>query len=669
MIVAAPSDIGYIALLIALPIAAFSAVAALLGRRVPALLTSAYRGIFAVALLLTMSAAALWAALLQHDFGVRYVAETSSRSMDTLGLLSAFWGGQAGSLLFWGWTHALLTGVILWRSHARYAHLMPVVAAVMLGIQTFFLFVLTTISNPFERVPLAPGDGNGLNPLLLDVGMRIHPPLLLLGYMSFSVPFAFGIAALVTGDLGRNWLKAIRSWTLIAWTVQGAGLLMGAWWAYHVLGWGGYWGWDPVENVALLPWLAATALLHSVMVQERRGMLKVWNLGLAIGTFALAIFGTFIVRSGVISSVHSFALSEIGPWFFAFLAVVLLGGCGLLLYRLPALRAEGRFDSLLSREASFLVNNWLLLAVVAATLWGTIFPLLSEALRGIKVAIGPQFYRQVNGPVLLALLLLMGIGPLLAWRQTSYTSLARNIGLPALIGLISAFLTFALAGVDHAGALLGVAVCGFVAGTIAFEFWRGVLVRMRAGSGLASALSGLVAANRRRYGGYLVHLGVVFFAVGVIASSFFQQSADVRLRPGESYTLGGYTLSYSGLSEYRESGFDATYANLSIGGGVGVMELRPERRTYANWEQQPVTGVAIGTSLPALDDVYVLLTEWDDAQTASFRIFINPMVSLLWLGGALLLLGSMVAGWPARTLVPRRMPVPVPSAGGSLADA
>ena len=650
MIVVTFSDVGYVALLLALVTAAFSAVSALLGRRVPALLSSAYRGVIAVAVLVTVAAFALWAALLGRDFGVRYVAETSSRSMDVLSLLSAFWGGQSGSLLFWAWLQTLITVVVLWRNRTRYPTLMPVTMAVLLGIQVFFLFVLALLSNPFERVPLAPDDGRGLNPLLLDVGMRIHPPFLLAGYMSFSVPFAFAVAALVTGDLGRSWLVAIRRWVLLSWTIQGAGLILGAWWAYHVLGWGGYWGWDPVENVALLPWLAATALLHSIMVQERRGMLKVWNLGLAIGSFALAMFGTFVVRSGVISSVHSFALSAIGPYFLAFLAVVLLGAGGLLIYRLPMLRAEGRFDALLSREVGFLANNWLLLAVVVATFWGTIFPLLSEAMRGVKVAIGPQFYRQVNGPIFLALLALMGIGPLLAWRRTSTSSLARNFRWPTALGLGVTALLMVLLGFGRAGAALAFGACAFVFGAIALEFARGLRVRRRAGRAWWSALRLLVTANRRRYGGYIVHLGVVVLALGVIGSSFFQETADMRLRPGGNYTVGRYNLTYEGLSSYREPGLEATIATLTVG-GASPLQLRAERRVHANWEQQPVTGVAIGTSLPWLDDIYVLLTDWDDQGTVGLRVFINPLVSLIWLGGVLLLGGTGIAAWPAAVAV------------------
>ncbi|MGI8586307.1 MAG: heme lyase CcmF/NrfE family subunit [Chloroflexia bacterium] len=655
------SDVGFVALLLAFVLAVYGAVAALAGRRVPALLTSAYRGAAAVAMLVSLAAATLWVSLLGHDFGVRYVAETSSRTMDVPALLSAFWGGQAGSLLFWAWTQSLLTAVVLWRSRRRYPALMPVVTATLLGVQSFFLFLLALVSNPFARVPLAPDDGQGLNPLLLDAGMRIHPPLLLTGYMSFVVPFAFAVAALVTGDVGRTWLVAVRRWVLLAWAIQGAGLLMGAWWAYHVLGWGGYWGWDPVENAALLPWLTATALLHSIMVQERRGMLKVWNLGLAIATFGLATFGTFVVRSGVLSSVHSFALSAIGPYFFVFVAVLGFGSGGLLLYRMSSLRSEGRFDALASREVGFLANNWLLLAAAAATFWGTIFPLVSEAGRGVQLAVGPQFYRSVNGPIFLALLVLMGIGPLLAWRRTSRASLARNFRWPLLAAGVTAIALLGLVGLDRAGAALAYGAAAFVLGAILLEFVRGMRVRRRAGGGWAPALLSLISANRRRYGGYVVHLGIVCLALGVIGSSFFQQATDVTLPRGGSTTIGRYTLTYTGLSSYREPGLEATSAALQVQ-GAAPFQMQPERRVYTGWEQQPVTGVAIETTLPWLEDVYVLMTSWDDTGKASFRVFLNPLVSLIWAGGLLLLIGVLIAAWPAALRQPQlaaaRGPVP-----------
>src|SRR5712692_3217682 len=419
-----PADGGYLALLLAFPVAAYALAASLLGARrgLPELLASARNGLAVVAALLTLAALALFHALLTHDFALRYVYDHSSRAMPELARLTSFWGGQQGSLLLWAWGLSLLSlvvvlrteGLAAWRGAAAGASpragslvpLVPYVIAVLLGVELFFLLILGFVASPFERLPIVPQDGRGLNPLLMDPGMRIHPPLLLTGYMSFTVPFAFAIAALASGRLGRDWLGAVRGWMLLSWTIQGCGLLMGAWWAYHVLGWGGYWGWDPVENVALLPWLAATAFLHTIMVQERRGMLKVWTLALAITTFALAIFGTFVVRSGVLTSVHSFAQSPIGPYFFGFLGLVLIGSTALLLYRLPLLRAEGGIDTVLSREAGFLLNNLLLVGIAAAVFWGTVFPLLSEAVRGTKVAVGAPYYQQVNGPLLVALLLL-----------------------------------------------------------------------------------------------------------------------------------------------------------------------------------------------------------------------------------------------------------------------
>src|SRR4051794_1283740 len=447
-----PADGGNLALLLAFPVAAYALVASLLGARrgLPELVLSARNGLVVVAGLVTLAALALFHALLVHDFSLKYVYDHSSRAMPEAARLTSLWGGQQGSLLLWTWGLSLLAVLVLWneRRQTRGAGPywpslagptsapLPYVIAVLLAVELFFLFILGFVASPFERLPMVPSDGRGLNPLLMDPGMRIHPPLLLTGYMSFTVPFALAIAALAAGRLGRDWLRPARSWMLLAWAIQGCGLLMGAWWAYHVLGWGGYWGWDPVENVALLPWLTATAFLHTIMVQERRGILKVWTLALAITTFALAIFGTFVVRSGVLTSVHSFAQSPIGPYFFGFLGLVLIGSTALLLYRLPLLRAEARVDALLSRESGFLLNNLLLVGIAAAVFWGTVFPLLSEAVRGTKVAVGAPFFQQVTGPLLVALLLLMGAGPLLAWRYTSRSGLQRGLVGPAAVALI-----------------------------------------------------------------------------------------------------------------------------------------------------------------------------------------------------------------------------------------
>src|SRR5579884_509729 len=644
-----PADGGNLALLLAFPVGAYALVASVLGLRrgLPELLLSARNGLVAVAGLVTLASLALFHALLTHDFQLRYVFEHSSRAMPTLARLTSFWGGQQGSLLLWTWGLSLLAVFVVVHEGRKAREEgwpgpfllrpasapLPYVMAVLLGIELFFLFILGFVASPFERLPMVPPDGRGLNPLLMDPGMRIHPPLLLTGYMSFSVPFAFAIAALARGRLGRDWLRPTRGWMLLAWTIQGCGLLRGAWWAYHVLGWGGYWGWDPVENVALIPWLTATAFLHTIMVQERRGMLKTWTMALAIATFALAIFGTFVVRSGVLTSVHSFAQSPIGPYFFGFLGVVLIGATALLLHRLPQLRAEGHVDALLSRETGFLLNNLLLVGMAAAVFWGTVFPLLSEAVRGVKVAVGPPFYQQVTGPLLVALLVLMGVGPLLAWRYTSARNLLRLLAGPLAVAAAVGIALYAL-DIERGLALVAAAACALVVGGVALEYYRGVRARQRAGQALLPALATLVARNRRRYGGYLVHLAMVLIAVGVLGSGH-QIEHLITLGPGEAARVGPYTLVYDNLYGFRQPGLEGVLARLTLEGPAGepLATLEPDRRVYRNWEQQPVSGIAIHTTWPWLDDVYVVLTEADTANRATFHVFINPLVVCLWAGG------------------------------------
>jgi cytochrome c-type biogenesis protein CcmF len=654
-----PADGGNLALLLAFAVAVYSATASLLGvrRGLPELAASARNGVVVVAALLTLTSCALLHGLLSHDFELRYVYEHSSRAMPEAALVTSFWGGQQGSLMLWAWGLSLLSLVVVLRhgttrwSSGRFAAdsvaaILPYVIAVLLGVEAFFLFILGFVASPFERLTFVPPDGRGLNPLLMDPGMRIHPPLLLTGYMSFTVPFAFAIAALAAGWVGRDWLRAARGWMLLAWTVQGCGLLMGAWWAYHVLGWGGYWGWDPVENVALLPWLTATAFLHTIMVQERRGMLKTWTLALAIITFALAIFGTFVVRSGVLTSVHSFAQSTIGPYFFGFLGAVLIGATALLLYRVPRLRTEGSFDTLLSRESAFLLNNLLLVGLAATVFWGTVFPLVSEAARGTKVAVGPPFYQQVTGPLLVALLLLMGAGPLLAWRYTSRPGLVRSLAGPAAVGALVGLALLGL-GIEQGLAAVGAGAGAFVVAAVAVEVWRGVRSRQRSGQGPLGAAATLVARNRRRYGGYVVHLAMVLIAVGVIGSGH-QVERTVSLGPGEAATVGRYTLRSGGVAGYQEPGFQAAFARLQLEGPAGerLAVLEPDRRAYRNWEQQPVSGIAIHTTWPWLDDVYVVLVQTEAGNRATFHVFVNPLVLCIWAGGWLFLLGTVIAAWP-----------------------
>ncbi|MBM2827210.1 MAG: cytochrome c assembly protein [Dehalococcoidia bacterium] len=622
-----PSDVGALSLALSLVLTVYAFAGTVLGVRMglDRLVVSARNGVLGSALFATMASMALVAAFLSRDFSLKYVAQTSSRDMPWDVTISSFWGGQAGSLLLWAWMLSLFAAMAVWSGRDRYRELMPMTTAALMGILGFFLFILVFVASPFERLAVVPPDGNGLNPLLWDDGMRLHPPLLLMGYMSFSIPFAYAIAALISGRLGSEWLRPVRQWMLVAWGIQGAGLLAGAWWAYHVLGWGGYWGWDPVENVALLPWLTATAFLHSTMVQERRRMLKVWNLVLVIATFTLSIFGTFVVRSGILSSVHSFAQSAIGPYFFAFLGVVIIGSLGLFFYRLSQLQEEGQYDSILSREVGFLFNNLILVSITAATLWGTVFPLISEMVRNVKISVGAPFYQQVNGPLLLALMALMGVGPLLAWRRTTYRSLRRNLLVPLALGIITGALLLVVTK-GHLLASLAYGVCAFVTGAVLWEYYRGVAARVQGGESVPLALFQLISRNRRRYGGYIVHLSIVLLAVGVIGSSFFQQESVATLAEGDSVNIGRYTLTFRGLFERQDPGVSTVFASLAVASPLGDMGfIAPDRRFHRNWEQQPTTGVVILTTLPWIDDLYVLLTGWNDDGSATFRVIVNPL--------------------------------------------
>jgi cytochrome c-type biogenesis protein CcmF len=646
------SDLGAMAVVLALVFAGYAVVVSVLGavRVRSELLASARRAVLVVALFLVTAAIALAASFLTHDFGVAYVAEHSSLSMPWYYTVSAFYGGQEGSLLYWALMLALFSALAVALHQRAPTNLMPYVVATLMAIEGFFLVVLVFVASPFTRTRLVPRDGVGLNPLLMDRGMLVHPPMLLMGYMSFSLPFAFAMAAMITGRLDAGWLRAIRRWTLAAWSIQTTGLLLGAWWAYHVLGWGGYWGWDPVENAALMPWLTATAFLHSSMVQERRGALKVWNLSLVLATFALSIFGTFEVRSGIISSVHSFAYSSIGPSFLGFLAVVLIASIGLFVFRLPRLRPEQEFESVVSREGSFLLNNLLLVAITFATFWGTIFPLISEAVRKQQMTVGAPFYERVNGPLFAALLLMMGIGPLLAWRRASWASIWRNFRWPALAGAVVAA-GLPLLGMRAWWAILGFSICTFAAGTIVYEVWRGVRVRHGHGEDYLAALGRLVARHRRRYGGYLVHLGLVALAVGVIGSQFFQQKHDALLAHGQHIAVASYTVTFLDASDVVRGDVETVTAHLRVSSGSQTLgDIYPARNIYANFQNQPTSDISITTY--GLQDLYVFLADWDESGNVTIRVFVNPLVPLIWLGGALMLLGGAICWWPERRRAP-----------------
>ncbi|MDQ7820799.1 MAG: heme lyase CcmF/NrfE family subunit [Armatimonadota bacterium] len=639
------SEIGSLAVDMAVATSVYGVAAALLGaRRRPQLVASARHAVYATFLLLSVASAVLLYALLTRDFGNAYVASYTSRDLGVWYTVSAWWAGQAGSLLFWAWILTLFGSLVVWR-HAARRELLPYVVATVLGTSAFFTLLLAAVSSPFQRLPAAPPDGAGLNPLLQNPGMFFHPPTQYLGYVGFTVPFAFAIAAMATGRLDDEWIRATRRWTLLAWFFLSWGLLFGMQWAYVELGWGGYWAWDPVENAGLMPWLTATAFLHSVMVQEKRDMLKVWNLVLIILTFALSIFGTFLTRSGVLSSVHSFGPSGLGVPFTAFLAVVLTVSLGLLAWRWPALRGAGELDSVVSRESSFLFNNLILVGAAFSVFLGTTFPLLSEAVRGVKVSVGAPFFTRVNVPIGLALLLLMGVCPLLAWRKTTVASLRRAFLLPAVLGAGTAA-ALAAGGVRHPVAVLTFALCAFVTGAIALDVHRAAMVRRRRGESYPVALGRLVARNHRRYGGYVVHLGMVLLFAGM-AGAAFATSTDAVLHPGQSVAVGRYTLRYEGADTYPTPSALVTAATLTVfnaGRPAGV--LTPQRNIHRGHEDQPLTEVAIRSTW--LDDLYVILAGVDEDGTAHLQVLINPLMMWMWVGGAVLTVGTVIAFWPER---------------------
>ncbi|MDR7483946.1 MAG: cytochrome c-type biogenesis CcmF C-terminal domain-containing protein [Armatimonadota bacterium] len=659
-------EVGRFALQAGVVVAAYGLVVTVLGIRWHhgGFLEAGRRAAVIWALLMALAAAALFAAFLSRDFSVRFVAAASESTQSLFYTVTAFWGGHDGALLLWALVLAgyLVAGIRSLRHHPDFQ---APAAATLLLIATFFSLLLATASNPFAPMIPPPPDGQGLNPLLRNPWMAAHPPTLYLGFVGMSMPFAVAVAALVTGRLDDTWIVLARRWVVVAWLFLTLGLLFGAKWSYVVLGWGGYWAWDPVENAAFMPWLTATAFLHSIQIQERRGMLATWNVALILITFGLTIFGTFLVRSGVLSSIHAFAQSPIGYFFLGFLAVLLVGSFALLAWRWDALHSRGTVESVVSRETAFLANNLLFVAAAVVVFVGTIFPALTEAFRGVKINVGPTYFNMVMFPIAVGILLLMGVGPLLPWRRATPEQLSRNFMLPGAAALLAA-LMLALFGVRSSGALLVFALAAFVFGTIVLEAARGTAVRMRRGEGPAVALARLVARNRRRYGGYTVHLGILLMLVGIAGSSAFATQGQAMLRPGERFSVAGYTLEYGGLRHFEQPGIDITEASVRAWAGskpLGV--LRPQRLFYRTAEQ-PMHHVAIRSSVR--EDLYVILSEWTPDGRALIRVLVHPLVSWLWAGGAVIALGVILAVLPEtwRRLHPtaapaRRRPLPVPA--------
>lgn len=639
---------GHYGLLASFVLAAFGVCASVVGaRRCRARLVAAGRNaaVCVFALVSGASAALVWL-LMARDYRVEYVAGHVNNTLNGFYRFSAFWGGQEGSLLLWLLLLCAYSFIVIRQNRDRNLELMPYVTATLMVTALFFLVILNFVTPPFDTLAAPPADGRGLNPLLQDWGMVIHPPNLYLGYVGFAVPFAFCIGALASGRLDADWIAATRRWTLFAWFFNGTGILLGGAWAYKELGWGGYWAWDPVENASLMPWLTGTAFLHSVMIQEKRGMLKVWNVSLIIITYGLTIFGTFLTRSGIISSVHAFANSSFGWAFLVYLLAALIVSFGLMIWRLPLLRSEHEMESFFSREASFLLNNVVLVGMTFAVFWGTIFPVVSEAVKGVKVTVGPPFFNQVNAPIGLLLILLCGAGPLFAWRKTSRRQMNRSFAYPSAAA-VGALLTLALFGVRHVYAALAFSLCAFVAGTILLEYWRGVASRARHhGEGVVRGAWELTMRNKRRFGGYIVHLGMAILFVGVAASSAYQEVGEVRLRLGESFALDGVRMRYEGIRESATPQYRSAFARLGVyRAGRRIGEVEPEKRLYFT-PPQPTTEPGIRRG--ARSDIYAVFAEADRDGAATFKFMVNPLVNWVWAGGVVFALGALVCFLPER---------------------
>jgi cytochrome c-type biogenesis protein CcmF len=652
---------GSYSLILALVAAVYAVAAGIAGivARNSLLVKSARQSVLAVCLLVTLATGALVYLFLTDNFAIAYVANHSSFAQPLFYKFAALWSGQEGSLLFWSWVLAGFVFAVLLANRGRHPELMPYVTVILASVQVFFLVLNVFVASPFRIVGvvgadgvaqmMAAPDGRGMNPLLQYPEMVIHPPMLYLGYVGFTIPFAFALAALVGRYPGEKWIHLTRVWTMLAWCFLSLGILLGAHWAYAVLGWGGYWGWDPVENASLLPWITGTAFLHSVMMQEKRGMMRVWNLWLVFITFLLCIFGTMITRSGIVSSVHAFAQSEVGHYFAGFLALALAVCIWAWLKNRDYLKSDHQLDSLASRESSFLFNNLILLAACFAVLWGTLFPVISEAVQGTKISVGPPFFNRITIPIGLALLFLTGVGPLLAWRRTSFDSLKRNFGWPLAGGLAAGAVMYPL-GVDNFYALVALILAVFVTLTILAEFVRGALViRSRSGLGFFSSVVQLTLRNTRRYGGYVVHFGMVLIFVG-LAGAAFNQDKQMEMAPGDRLELGRYSLVLQTFTTRPGANYTAERATMEVlREGRSMMMLYPEKRFYP---ANNMTGTMVSIYSTLREDLYVVYAGRDPETNAPLiHAHLNPLVKWIWIGGIILVLGTGLA------LIPSKQPV------------
>ena len=648
------ADLGSISLSIALALAAYSVVGSVLGRvrGILPLVESARYASYVLVLVLAVSVASLVGAFLSNDFQVQYVAQHSNLAMDRIYTWVAFYSGNEGSLLYIAFALSVLSAVAVRLAPQRARDSLPYTNAVLMLVLTFFLAVMIFAANPFATLPFAPSDGQGINPLLTHPGMFIHPPIMMAGLIGVTVPFAFAFGFLLAGKTKDEWVDAGRTWGIIAWVLLGSGLLLGGWWAYTILGWGGYWAWDPVENAGFMPFVGLTAFIHSIMVQKRRGMFRMWNVVLINIAFGLALYGMFMNRGGPVPSVHSFGASTLGWIFLMFTGIGIVVPFTLFFRRYSSLKSARNLESSLSREAAFLVNNLLLLGVAFVTLWGVVYPLISEFARGTTVTVGAPFYNQVNGPLLLALIFLMGIGPLLPWRRASLRSLGRAVLIPGLIAL-AVIVLLVIVGVRKPYPVIAFGICVMVVSGILFEWVRGTRSRHRQGDNYVVGFLRLIAANQPRYGGYIVHLAVVLLALGVVGSSFYSVQTDVVLAPGESVEVGGYDIEYLSTATTQRADRTEFAAELSVYKGGSFLGVMTARRTFYPDFQMASTRAAIRST--PVEDLYIIPSETPRDRSVGFRIYVNPLVWWMWLAGPVLILGTLIALWPQRA--PAEVPV------------
>ena len=640
------NNIGYLAIVIALVAAIYSAVCFAVGTRTNSLklMHSARNALMAVFGLVSISVALLAYFIFSHNFSYEYVASYTSINTSPLYLLSALWAGNSGSLLFWAWLLAVFSFIVILTKRKTDKDLMPWVSVVLMVTQVFFLLLLVAVTNPFDKLAVIPADGYGLNPMLQNMGMVFHPPALLAGYVAFTIPFAFGIASLVMGKTGQEWLLAARKWSLLAWLLLGVGNIIGMWWAYVELGWGGYWAWDPVENAGLMPWLVATAFLHASIIQRRKGIFKIWNLFFIILAFSLVIFGTFLTRSGMLSSVHTFNDTGMAPYFIVFIGMILVGSFGLLYFRSDALKRSGT-ESLISRESSFLLTILLLLASTMLILIGTVYPAFREAFTGAKLSLNATFFNTVNGPLFFLIILTVGICTVIGWKHSSLYQLFKKVLWPLVAAVIVAIVILIL-WVRDPIVLVGIFVLTFVLSSIIKEFIRAANVRnkIRGGGYLKSWLT-LIGSNSQRYGGYIVHTGIVLMALGIIASSFYGTNKEETLKIGDSIEIKQYSVKYEGLTSRDTPDKTILTATLSVYQSGKFIKLMNAEKYFQKSQQQSVTEVAIRST--PIDDLYIILQDWsDNGATADFKVLVNPLVLWIWIGGGIFLIGGLITFWP-----------------------